>query len=663
MGVYYVPMSSLTSSTEFTASPESRPAHAEEHEHGGIEWLEYARIAFVGVAILVTWFQVWRPFPRWDIVGLIATLVGGYPIFREAAADVMKRRMTMELSMTIALLAALIIGEVFTALVIVFFVLIAEVLEEMTVGRGRQAIHDLLRFLPTSTEIRSGEGVRTLDISEVRTGDVVLVRPGARVPVDGDVVSGHSFVDQASITGESLPVEKTPGASVYAGTINQSGFLEVRTTLVGKDTAFGRIIEAVERAEQLQAPVQKLADRLAGYLVYFALACAVLTFALTRNPRSTISVIIVAGACGIAAGTPLAILGAIGRAARRGAIVKGGRYLETLSHVNTVVLDKTGTLTLGRPEVRGVQPAPDVTEHDLVQAAASAERFSEHPLGKAILEKAAALRIPTSDPSGFRYTPGKGIACELNGIPTLVGTRALLLESGVELPPDGEDSGTHSTVFVARNGRYLGKIQIADVLRSGSAEAVARLREMNIRTVLLTGDAAVIAQKVGQELGVDAVEADLLPEMKLERIESLRRQGYVVAMVGDGVNDAPALMAANVGIAMGSGTDVARESAAVVLLGDDLTKLTQLLDISRHCYRIIMTNFAGTLAVDAAGVGLAAFGFLSPVLAALIHVTSEMVFILNSARLLSGGTGNAAEAVPFPSTQAEAALTSAAGRE
>ncbi len=643
-------MSSLTSSPELAAGNEPRPVDRAEHEHGGIEWRDYARIAFVGAAILVTWLQVWRPFPNWDAVGLIAALVGGYPIFRGAVADMIRRRMTMELSMTIALLAALVIGEVFTALVIVFFALIAEVLEEMTVSRGRQAIHDLFRFLPATTEIRGPEGVRRLELSEVRAGDVVLVRPGARVPVDGEVVSGHSFVDQATITGESLPVEKTPGSSVYAGTINQSGFLEVRTTGVGKDTAFGRIIEAVERAEQLQAPVQKLADRLAGYLVYFALACAVITFALTRNPRSTIAVIIVAGACGIAAGTPLAILGAIGRAARRGAIVKGGRYLEILSRVNTVVLDKTGTLTLGRPEVLGLRPAPGVTEQELVQAAASAERFSEHPLGKAILEKAAALRIPTSDPSAFHYTPGKGIACEIGGHTTLAGTRALLQERNVEVPLDGEASQSHTTVFVARNGRYLGSIQIADVLRAGSAEAVARLREMNIRTVLLTGDAAVIAQKVGRDLGVDALEAGLLPEMKLARVESLRRRGYVVAMVGDGVNDAPALMAASVGIAMGSGTDVARESAAVVLLGDDLTKLIHLLEISRQCYRIIMTNFAGTLAVDAAGVGLAAFGFLSPVLAALIHVTSEMIFILNSARLLSG-----AGRVPT-------SLTSAAGR-
>ncbi len=607
----------------------------EDREHEGSEWIEYGRIAFVGVAILVTWFQWWRPIPRFDVVGLFATLLGGYPIFREAVADILKRRMTMELSMTIALLAALIIGEVFTALVIVFFVLIAEVLEEMTVGRGRQAIQDLLRFLPTSTEIRAPDGVKTLDISDVRPGDVVLVRPGARVPVDGDVVSGHSFVDQATITGESLPVEKAPGTSVYAGTINQSGFLEVRTTSVGRDTAFGRIIEAVERAEQSQAPVQKLADRLAGYLVYFALGCAAITFLYTRNPRSTISVIIVAGACGIAAGTPLAILGAIGRAARCGAIVKGGRYLETLSSVDTVVLDKTGTLTLGRPEVLGAQPAAGVTEHDLLQAAASAERFSEHPLGKAILDKAAALRIPTADPTGFQYTPGKGIACELDGRHTLVGTPVLLREGGVELPIDADTAGPFSCVYVAQDGRYLGNIQIADVLRAGSLEAVARLRDMKIRTVLLTGDAAVIAQKVGKELGVDAVEADLLPEKKLERVERLRAEGHVVAMVGDGVNDAPALMAANVGVAMGSGTDVARESAAVVLLGDDLTKLTQLLEVSRQCYRIIMTNFVGTLVVDVAGVGLAAFGFLSPVLAALIHVTSEMIFILNSARLLS----------------------------
>jgi len=615
-------------------------SHAQDHEHGQpggehLGWLELGRIAFVGLAIVVTWLRLWQPLPNFDIAGFAAVLIGGYPIFHEAFADLLSRRMTMELSMTIALASALAIREVFTALVIVFFVLIAEVLEGLTVGRGRRAIQDLLNLLPQQVERRGPDGVQSTGLADLRTGDVVLVRPGGRVPVDGVVVGGHSFIDQATITGESMPVEKIPGARVYAGTVNQSGVLEIQTETVGGDTAFGKIIEAVEQAERSRAPVQKTADRLAGYLVYFALICAAFTFILTHNARSTISVVIVAGACGIAAGTPLAILGAIGRAARHGTIVKGGLYMETLSRVDTVVLDKTGTLTLGNPEVVSVDPAAGIDRERLLRVAASAEQYSEHPLARAILTAANGAALGLADPEHFSYMPGKGISCRVEGGDTVVGTRAFLLEHGVEAaaPPADHDSSTE--ILVAHGGVHLGSLRIADVLRPEAVEAVRALREMSIGTVLLTGDTVSIGRAIGQQLRVDDVEAELLPQQKLDRVRSLRSAGKTVAMVGDGINDAPALMEANVGIAMGSGTDIARESANVLLLGNDLLKVVEVIKIARRCHRIIMTNFVGTLGVDAAGVALAAFGFLNPVLAALIHVTSEMVFILNSARLLS----------------------------
>lgn len=593
------------------------------------------RIGFVGLAIVITWLRLWQPLPHIDIAGFAAVLIGGYPIFHEAFADLASRRMTMELSMTIALVSALVIGEVFTALVIVFFVLIAEVLEKLTVGRGRRAIQDLLSLLPQQVELRRPDGVQTVSLAELRSGDVILVRPGGRVPVDGVVVGGHSFIDQATITGESMPVEKIPGASVYAGTVNQSGVLEIQTEAVGGDTAFGKIIEAVEQAEHSRAPVQKTADRLAGYLVYFALTCAAITFILTHNARSTISVVIVAGACGIAAGTPLAILGAIGRAARHGAIVKGGLYMEILGKVDTVVLDKTGTLTLGNPQVVSINPAAGIERERLLRVAASAERYSEHPLARAVLAAANGAALGLSDPERFSYTPGKGISCLVDGNQTVAGTRAFLLEHGVEIPAPTVDHDSASEILVAHGGVHLGSLGIADVLRPEAAQAVRALREISIRTVLLTGDTASIGRAIGRELRVDEVDAELLPRQKLDRVKSLRGSGKTVAMVGDGINDAPALMEANVGIAMGSGTEIARESANVLLLGNDLLKVVEVIRIARRCHRIIMTNFAGTLGVDTAGVALAAFGFLNPVLAALIHVTSELVFILNSARLLA----------------------------
>jgi Cu+-exporting ATPase len=605
---------------------------AEEHdsEHA-FHWIEAIRIGLVALGAAAVWFHLWEPFARVSLIGAVGVLIGGWPIFKEAAKNVAARRMTMELSMSIAIVAAAAISQFFTALIITLFVLAAEVLEGMTVSRGRRAIRDLLDFLPRSVIVRRADGVREAAADELRVGDSVLVNPGGAVPVDGVVISGHSFVDQARITGESMPVEKLPGATVYAGTINQSGALEVRTERIGRDTSYGKIIEAVENAERSRAPVQQLADRLAGYLVYFALAAAALTFFITYDVRSTISVVIVAGACGIAAGTPLAILGGIGRSARLGSIIKGGLYLETLGRVNTVVLDKTGTLTVGRPEVQAVLPRDGVSEAEVIEVAASAELRSEHPLGKAIVARQRFIQ----EPDRFDYTPGLGITASVGGATVLVGNRALLTKSGVEVQKDlASNSNAASEVFVARNGHLLGAIVVADTIRTEARHAIASLRRMNIRTILLTGDSEPVAARVARELGISEVEAGMLPEAKLARIKSLVKSGRVVAMVGDGINDAPALTEASVGVAMGSGTDVARESADVVLLGNDLVKFTETLAIARWTRRIIWQNFAGTIAVDLVGIGLSAVGLLNPTLAAFIHVSSEMTFILNSARLL-----------------------------
>jgi heavy metal translocating P-type ATPase len=624
--------------SENPASPRMRrPDHSSEHaeqEHG-FEWVELIRIAFVAFAAIAVWLRVWEPFPHISVVGIAATLIGGYPIFKEAFENIIERKMTMELSMTIALLSALAIGEFFTALVITGFVLAAEVLEGLTVGRGRRAIQDLLDFLPRTVSVRRNNEVLEIPAENLRLSDTVIVKPGGRIPVDGVVLGGRSFVEQAAITGEAMPVEKLAGDPVYAGTINQSGALEVRADKLGRDTTFGKIIEAVERAEKSRAPIQKTADRLAGYLVYFALGAAVLTFVITHNIRSTISVVIVAGACGIAAGTPLAILGAIGRAAHRGAIVKGGLYLEALAEVDTVLLDKTGTLTFGTPQIRDIVSADGFTERQIIAAAAIAERKSEHPLAKAIIARAGDLAIPVVEPDQFAYTPGKGVSADYRGEEIIVGSRTLLTERGVTiLPVNGDGIGGVSEAYVARGGQLLGTIRIADVLRPEARSAVAAMREMGLKTVLLSGDAQEVTTLVGRDLGVDEAVGQLLPDQKAKWVSDLRGNNRKVAMVGDGINDAPALVEANVGIAMGSGTDVARESADVILIGSDLSKLVDTLRMARRCRGIIMQNFVGTLVVDSIGVGMAAFGFLNPLLAAFIHVTSELAFIVNSTRLL-----------------------------
>jgi Cd2+/Zn2+-exporting ATPase/Cu+-exporting ATPase len=625
---------------ECPSHPSPHPAESHDgHEHG-FDALELVRIGFVACAVGMLWFQpsFVREHARW--AGWVSIAIGGYPILKEALENLRERRMTMELSMTLALVCAAAIGEFFTALVITLFVLIAEVLEGLTVGRGRRAIEDLLDVLPKEVVVRRGDGSETLSLASLRVGEVVLVNPGSRLPVDGTVVAGHSFVDESAITGEPMPVEKQEGAWVHAGSINQSGALDVRVERIGKDTTFGRIVEVVEEAEHTRAPIQKLADRLAGYLVYFALACAAFTWLATRDLRSTISVVIVAGACGIAAGTPLAVLGAIGRSARLGAIVKGGIFLEALSRTDTVVFDKTGTLTLGRPDVQAVSPAPGHTDLEVLEAAATAECRSEHPLGQAIVLHARQAGLQVEEPRSFHSMPGRGVQASGSRGDILVGSPSFLAEKGVPVSSrEGAEELPASPVDVAIGGRYLGRIWVADVPRPDAKVALQRIHGMGIRTVLLTGDGSAAARAVGAELGIDDVRAGLLPHEKQRFIADLKAAGRKVAMVGDGVNDAPAMVEAHVGIAMGSGTDVARETADVVLIGNDLPKLAETLHVARHMRRIIFQNFIGTLAVDSVGVGLAAFGFLNPLLAAFIHVASELAFILNAARLLPGREG------------------------
>jgi len=621
-----------------TAGPKqesSLPGHADmgdDHAHP-LNWRDVNRVLFVAAAVGAIWFLGGAPNPYVTGIGVICALVGGFPIFHEAYENIIQRRMTMELSMAIAIVAALAIREIFTALVITLFVLVAEILEGLTVGRGRTAIRHLVGLLPTSATVRRDKSWRDVETSEVVVDDVVLVKPGARIPVDGVVVGGHSFVDQATITGESMPSEKSNGTSVYAGTINQSGALEIRVDRMGRDTTFGKIVDAVEHAEKSRAPIQGISDRLAGYLVYFALGAAALTFLITHNVRSTISVVIVAGACGIAAGTPLAILGAIGRSAQLGSIIKGGLYLESLATIDTILLDKTGTLTYGTPEVVDTHPSEGIPVSSLLQAAATAESRSEHPVAKAILKKASNMGISGEEPERFDYTPGKGIVATHQGIEIVVGNRLFLEGHRIALPASTVPQAD-SQIFVAREGRLLGTLVVADMLRPEATKAIQDLKSMGLKTVLLTGDCQTVAEDIGGKLGVDEIAAELLPEDKLEFVSKLTEARRNVVMVGDGVNDAPALMKATVGVAMGSGTDVARESANVVLIGNDLSRLVETLSIARRCHRTIMQNFVGTIVVDSIGVGLAAFGFLNPLLAAFIHVSSEMAFILNSARLL-----------------------------
>ena len=636
-----------------------------------IEWADVVRIAVVGLAALGAWVAEATGTPGWAVgaVGAVVLAVGCWPLLVEAAEDLRERRMSMELSMLLAIVAAAVIGEWVTALAVTVFALCAEVLEELSMDRGRDALTDLMSFLPQTarvvgapeatesaesaeaaeaSESSQSSGVTEVPLDEVRPGQVIALSPGGRVPVDGVVRTGRADVDQSRITGEALPVQVGPGDRVPAGSITR-GALELEVERVGEESSYGRIVAAVRRAQSSRAPVQRLADRLAARIVYLALAAALVTFLVTRDARATISVIIVAGACGVAAGTPLAVLAAIARAARCGAFVKDGTHLEQLSAVDTVVMDKTGTLTVGAPRVASVHPTEDAAGEDEVLAlAAAAEWNSEHPIGRAIYSEAAVRDLTVPVPGDVTYSPGAGVSAHIEGRRITVGRRqaqghqadrattgsddAIALSAG----SDPEAPSATSVVEVRSDGQLLGTIALTDRLRQGAATAVRDLSDMGLEVLMLTGDSAASARHVAGLLGLteDQVRADLLPTDKEEVVDSLRRAGKCVAMVGDGVNDAPALGAADVGIAMGTGTDVAREAGDVVLVGSAPADLVETVRVARRARRIIMVNFVGTVVVDVVGMVAAGLGLLGPVAAALVHVVSESAFILNSARLV-----------------------------
>lgn len=586
-------------------------------------------------ALIISLSGVWKPIFSIDFIAIAGTLICGFPMFREAFEAIRERKMSMELSMAIAVLACLAIGQFTTGLVITFFVLVAELLEDMTVDNGRAVLKKIAALLPQMAIVRKGSEEIAIPVNELQPKDLVIIKPGSIIPVDGEIVKGNSYVDQSAITGESLPIEKNLGMRVLAGTVNQSGVLEVQATGTGKDTTFGKIIQVIEAAQKNKAPIEKTADKLAARLVYFAFAGAILTFIITRNITDTIAALIVAGACGVAAGTPLAILAGIGRCAREGIIVKGGIFLEQLAHIDSIVLDKTGTLTLGIPEVNKVWKINGVPEDELLQILATAEQHSEHPLAHAILERTRQQNIFPGPYERLDYLPGKGLSVTIDGDDYYVGNSALLKENNInETQSSVEKDNKNSVIYVANTKKLLGGVFISDTIRKEAQTAISALRDHHLESIhLLSGDSQSVASAMGKALRLDEAVGEMLPDEKLTYIQKMETEGKKVAMIGDGINDAPALIEATVGIAMGSGTDIAFESADIILPTSNLLKVVTALDISKQVMDVIRFNFWGTIVVDSIGVLLALLGFLSPMAAALIHVGSETLFILNSARL------------------------------
>ncbi len=466
--------------------------------------------------------------------------------------------------------------------------------------------------------------------------------PGARVPVDGTVRRGNAAVDQSSMTGESIPVDKSPGDTVYAGTLCTGGALEVAVERVGQETTLGHMIALVKQAQSTQAPVQRVANRYAQYLTPLALVIAVGAYVVTGDIIRSITVLVVICPCSLVLATPTAVVAAIGNAARRGVLVKHGPAMEQIGKVDVVAFDKTGTLTLGEPRLRETISLNSMSPGRVLALAASAERSSEHPLGRAIVAAARDMNLEIPVPQDFKALPGLGILANVNGQQVAIGDRVLRQEE-IQVPAAAQtqirdlEAGGKSVIPVAVDRELAGLLVITDTVRPASKQAVADLKRLGIQeTVLISGDNAAVAEAVGQELGVDRIHAETLPQQKLEYIRELQAQGLTVAYVGDGVNDAPALAAADVGIAMGSiGTNVAMETGDIVLLTDEVERLPYLIDLSRSTLGVVRNNVIFSMGVNVLSVALGVLAIIGPVVGAVMHEVAALPVVANSARLIN----------------------------
>jgi Cd2+/Zn2+-exporting ATPase/Cu+-exporting ATPase len=606
------------------------------------EYLDLVRMGVVGIFILLGWGGLLGSIRGFNIASAAAMIIAGYPLVKKAIIDLRAKTISADVFMALGAVAAALIGDFLASAVIAFFMLIAEYLDKLTMDKARRALDELIKLSPKSARIVKDGREIEIAIEEIRKGDTVIVKPGERIPVDGRIIEGSSFINQAAITGESMPVEKGIGDEAYTATINDAGLLKIKATHVGNDTTLAKIIHLVEEAESAKAPVQKIADRFAAWFTPSILLIAGLTFLITRNIAYAIAVIVVACPCTVAVATPLAIVAGTGKAARRGIIIKGGIHLETLAKIDTVVLDKTGTITIGEPRITDIKAFAEHNEKEILLMAAVVERYSEHPLAKAIIKRAGSegLRIP--EPEDFQVIPGRGIIARYNGSSVLLGSRELLKDGRINLNHEMEsymkarEEEGKTALLIAHDSEVCGVISVADVVRKESKDAITELRQAGIKDiVMLTGDNWRTAKAIGVQVGIDNIEAELMPEDKVRKVQELMANGKKVAMVGDGINDAPALAAADVGIAMGvAGTDVAIEAADVALMRDDWRQIPEAIKIGRKTFGVIRQNLAIGILFNIIGVTLAATGIITPMMAAVAHVLPDLVVFANSARLI-----------------------------
>ena len=610
-------------------------------------WKERRSFIFLslsGVTLGLSWIFGWMgldPLNLPTALAVASLILGGYPIVKSAIKTLLIPDLNVDTLVSIAAISATVVGAYREAATVIFIMLLGEFLEGVTVGKTRKAIASLIQLSPKTAWVRRENKEVQVPIEDVKPREVVIVKPGERIPVDGKIISGCASINQSTLTGESIPVEKETGDKVYCGTFNESGSCEIETTQVADDTKLAQIKRLILEAQAEKSPIQRVTDRFARYFIPAILLIALTTFLMTGDPIRAITILIVACPCALVLGTPTAVVAAIGNAARQGILIKGGVFLEQMGRLKTLLMDKTGTLTQGRPKVVEIKGLDGVDEKEVLYWAAIAEKRSEHPLARALMEKTEELGLSIPHPQSFENFRGKGVKVEWNSKTMVVGSSEMLKGEGIEISPsakgllESRQSEGLTSLLVALDHRLLGIISIADTLREGAKEAIHKIKEQGVSEIwMLTGDSALVAERIGKELGI-RYEAKLLPEEKVLRVKEWKKQGQVVAMVGDGVNDAPALAAADVGIAMGAmGTDVAIETADIALMTDELEKIPTAIRLSRKALRVIKENLIFALVFNTVLVILSAQGWVTMILGAVMHQASSLLVILSSMRLL-----------------------------
>mgnify|MGYP000891240703 CR=1 FL=1 len=603
---------------------------------------------FLGGALIFNSFLLQNFFSRSQDVAALCAFVGaiilGYPVIKKALISLKIGRLKMTELAALAIVASFSLKEYQTAGLVAFFMLLADQLQSRTALGARAAIEQLIRLAPQEASRINEEGKeeRVL-VKELQIGNNIRVRPGENIPADGEVIAGNSAVRQAEITGESLPVEKSPGSEVFAGTNNLTGALEIKVTRIGEETTLGKVRELILKAENTRIPIMRIIDRHVGWYTPTILMIAALILFFSRDINRAITALVVTCPSALILATPTALVAALSCAARLGILIKDVGYLEAACNINAIVFDKTGTLTTGNLSVTRLTPGKGIEAAHLLEVAASAEQFSNHPLARAVVDVAHKADLVLLEPVDLKEIAGKGVRTRLRQNIVLVGKESWLREEGVNFsalrPSELEGASEFSTLFVSENGKCLGWIGLEDKTREEAKECTQDLKNLGCREiVMLTGDRWAVAKKVSEELGCTNVQADCLPETKLHLVEEMKKNGYKVAVVGDGVNDAPALASGDLGVAMGAaGNDVAIGSANIALLNNNLNRLPFLIQLARKSRIIIYENLVFGIAFITTGLTLSGFGLLSPVVAAILHNLGAFVIIFNSARLVRFG--------------------------